>query len=579
MAGEVEAAHMGHMAHQHPGSPWGRLSPHPAASETEGGRKGNPDARGPGSQASDRHGHRESSCVSAGCTATPSCCHCKPTDTQGASVDVSRVVHICLLQELCHTWERGSEVRLSHVGPDVGRPEADKHRISEQNLGSGELVPWDPPCGSWAAGPPQPLRRHSPACRENGCRGDVNRRPGLGEPRPGAQRPRSEGGRAEPGELGNQLIVKGVNQILVTGQMGVDGVLRRCFSGAVTLELRLESALASGKLLSVSASSFARMSKVLPPVVSKGISFNRPGLPSACAGPELDEMLQAAGRRVAGGVGKDLAGMEHGGEWALGLFLVRMCLGATGHGSLETLGKAWPWHRGQRMPGGTLAWQSGRQCQSGPQAPQSGLAGAGLQDPSAEPLPGDVACSWSRISGDPRGGGAWGPSLERRVYFPCSRFAARLPLGLWCQRTREQRAGALHVFRCSPWKPWEARSQRAGWVGIKGLGPVASVKNGPALPLGAKGGVPKGTHKTPSVRQAQKSPESMDNSSSSVIEEKKKHAKKTKDSFLGGLCAFSCLVVGHPVTCGFRCDSLTLRRTSHQPFTRQFLLPVMLALN
>ena len=39
-------------------------------------------------------------------------------------------------------------------------------------------------------------------------------------------------------------------------------------------------------------------------------------------------------------------------------------------------------------------------------------------------------------------------------------------------------------------------------MGIKGLGPVASMKNGPALPLGAKGGVPKGTHKTPSVRQA-----------------------------------------------------------------------------
>lgn len=117
MAGEVEAAHVGHMAHEHPGSPWGRLSPHPATSETEGGRKGNPDARGLGSQASDRHGahpvprgsHRESRCVSAGCVATPSCFHCKPTDTPGVSVDVSPVVHICLLQELGHTWERGSE--------------------------------------------------------------------------------------------------------------------------------------------------------------------------------------------------------------------------------------------------------------------------------------------------------------------------------------------------------------------------------------------------------------------------------------------------------------------------------------
>lgn len=43
-------------------------------------------------------------------------------------MDVSHVVHICLLQELCHTWERGSEVHLSHVGPDVRPPEADKHR-------------------------------------------------------------------------------------------------------------------------------------------------------------------------------------------------------------------------------------------------------------------------------------------------------------------------------------------------------------------------------------------------------------------------------------------------------------------
>lgn len=39
-------------------------------------------------------------------------------------------------------------------------------------------------------------------------------------------------------QTGNQPIVKVIYQVLVIGQMGVDGVLRRCFSGGVTLELR-----------------------------------------------------------------------------------------------------------------------------------------------------------------------------------------------------------------------------------------------------------------------------------------------------------------------------------------------------
>ena len=69
-----------------------------------------------------------------------------------------------------------------------------------------------------------------------------------------------------------------------------------------------------------------------------------------------------------------------------------------------------------------------------------------------------------------------------------SPFVVCLPQRVpWCQLTGEWQGGGLHVFHCSPQRPEEAPSRKVGWAGIRGSEPVASVKNRPALSLGAKG--------------------------------------------------------------------------------------------
>lgn len=82
------------------------------------------------------------------------------------------------------------------------------------------------------------------------------------------------------------------------------------------------------------------------------------------------------------------------------------------------------------------------------------------------------------------------PSGQRATAATCllSSFVACLPQRVpWCQLTGERQGGGLHVFHCSPRRPEEAPSRKVGWAGIRGSEPVASVKNRPALSLGAKG--------------------------------------------------------------------------------------------
>ena len=140
----------------------------------------------------------------------------------------------------------------------------------------------------------------------------------------------------------------------------------------------------------------------------------------------MDQRAGPCGRRGTAGLrGDDGEGLS---RTRPSVWVLRLCgWGAIpsplGRGPLATAPSG-PWARpGPGIEGrgrlvGPWPGRAAGNARVGPRLRSRGWRGAGLQDPSAEPLPGDVACSWSRISGAPRGGGAWGLSLERRVYFP-----------------------------------------------------------------------------------------------------------------------------------------------------------------